>query len=59
MIKISSLAIAKGERIPAKYTCDGDNVNPPLEISGVPATAQSLVLTVDDPDAPPVSGTTG
>ena len=37
--------------IPAQYTCDGDNVNPPLEISGVDEMVKSFVLIVDDPDA--------
>jgi len=36
----------------AKYTADGENVNPPLSIEGVPPTAKSLALVMDDPDAP-------
>ena len=42
-------------KIPVKYTCDGQGINPPLEISGVDENAKSLVLIMDDPDAP--SGT--
>ena len=40
MIKIPSPVFGEGERIPAKYTCDGANVNPPLDISGVPKAAK-------------------
>lgn len=50
--KISSPAFAGNASIPAKYTCEGDDVSPPLEWSGVPAGTKSLVLIVDDPDAP-------
>lgn len=51
-LKITSSAFSDNSLIPAKYTCDGENINPPLEISGVPESAKSLALIVDDPDAP-------
>ncbi len=51
-MKISSPAFKNNGTIPKKYTCDGDNVNPELLISGVPKNAKSLVLIMDDPDAP-------
>jgi Raf kinase inhibitor-like YbhB/YbcL family protein len=51
-LSVSSPAFENKKLIPAKYTCDGDNVNPPLTIKGVPEETKSLVLIVDDPDAP-------
>jgi Raf kinase inhibitor-like YbhB/YbcL family protein len=51
-MRIESPAFKSNELIPLKYTCDGEDVNPPLLISDVPENAKSLVLIVDDPDAP-------
>src|SRR6266568_4451167 len=51
-MNLSSPAFPNNGSIPAKYTCDGANVSPPLTIAGVPSGAKSLALTVDDPDAP-------
>lgn len=41
-----------GESIPTEYTCDGNDVSPPLEWAGAPEDAQTFALIVDDPDAP-------
>lgn len=49
---ISSSAFENNQVIPVKYTCDGENINPPLTFRNVPTEAKSLVLVVDDPDAP-------
>jgi Raf kinase inhibitor-like YbhB/YbcL family protein len=51
-LELTSPAFVSGEDIPVEYTCDGDNTNPPLLISGVPDTAAALVLIMDDPDVP-------
>lgn len=51
-MSISSPAFENHATIPAKYTCDGANVSPPLVFSGVPAGTESLSLRVHDPDAP-------
>jgi Raf kinase inhibitor-like YbhB/YbcL family protein len=51
-MRLSSTAFADGGRIPSRYTCDGENLSPPLLWTGVPKNAKSLVLTCDDPDAP-------
>jgi hypothetical protein len=49
---LTSTAFASGKEIPSLYTCEGQDVSPPLAWQGVPANAKSLVLIVDDPDAP-------
>lgn len=55
MLTITSSVFKQNEEIPEIYTCRGQGINPPLEISGVPSTTKSLALILDDPDAP--SGT--
>ncbi len=49
---ISSPDFVQDGMIPVKFTCDGDDINPEIDIAGMPANAKSLVLIVDDPDAP-------
>ena len=49
---LTSPAFEQNGTVPSKYTCDGSNVSPPLVIGGVPPETRSLVLLVDDPDAP-------
>jgi len=51
-LKISSSAFNEGGLIPSEYTCDGENVNTPLDISGIPTDTKSLAINVEDPDAP-------
>ncbi|MBI2610105.1 YbhB/YbcL family Raf kinase inhibitor-like protein [Candidatus Giovannonibacteria bacterium] len=50
-MQISSSAFGANALMQSKYTCDGDNISPPLSFSNVSANAQSLALIVDDPDA--------
>jgi len=52
MLRISSTAFETNREIPSKYTCEGQDVSPPLAWDGVPDETQSFVLIVDDPDAP-------
>jgi len=52
VLAISSSAFAEGDTIPSTYTCDGNDVSPPLNWDGAPSDAASMVLIADDPDAP-------
>ncbi|HYN69932.1 MAG TPA: YbhB/YbcL family Raf kinase inhibitor-like protein [Candidatus Eisenbacteria bacterium] len=49
--ELTSAAFEDGAPIPARYTCDGDNVSPPLSWNGAPAETNAVVIIVDDPDA--------
>ena len=51
-IEVSSAAFKENELIPRRYTCDGKNVNPALNLDHIPNESQSLAIIVDDPDAP-------
>jgi Raf kinase inhibitor-like YbhB/YbcL family protein len=51
-ITVTSPAFEDGQPIPARFSCDGDNVSPPLAWLGVPSEAKAVALVVDDPDAP-------
>jgi len=51
-MKITSPAFNHNENIPSKYTCDGENISPPLEFSDIPENTKTLTLIMDDPDAP-------
>ena len=51
-LRVASPAFQNNSYIPAKHTCDGSNVNPPLKVDDIPEGAKSLVLIMDDPDCP-------
>lgn len=51
-MKLLSREFKNNQELPSRYTCDGENINPPLEILDVPQAAKSLVLIVTDPDVP-------
>ncbi|MFR0356423.1 YbhB/YbcL family Raf kinase inhibitor-like protein [Streptomyces sediminimaris] len=51
-ITVSSTAFADGGTIPRRYTCDGEDVSPPLAFSGLPSGTAGLAVLAEDPDAP-------
>src|SRR3990167_524972 len=51
-LTLKSAAFTEGNSIPSTYTCDGEDLSPPLNWQGEPANTKSFVLIVDDPDAP-------
>jgi Raf kinase inhibitor-like YbhB/YbcL family protein len=51
-LSISSPAFQNNQMMPRKFTCQGSDMNPPLQFSGIPNGTKSLVLIMDDPDAP-------
>ena len=51
-IRLTSSAFSEGAPIPAKYTCDGQDISPPLKWSNIPPGTKSFALVCDDPDAP-------
>ncbi len=51
-LSLSSPAFRQGERIPARYTCQGEDISPPLAWNEAPAGTRTLALIMDDPDAP-------
>ncbi len=50
-MRVSS-SFSNGDLIPVKYSCKGDNINPPINVSDLPNGVKSLALIIDDPDAP-------
>lgn len=51
-LTLSTTAFLEGQHIPERYTCDGENINPQLQIGNIPEGTQSLALIMEDPDAP-------
>lgn len=51
-VEITSSAFEDGGFIPARYTCEGEDLSPPLKWANVPGDSKSLAIICDDPDAP-------
>src|SRR3569833_1669832 len=55
-LAVSSSSFSANGNIPAKYTCQGQQVSPPLQVSGMPSGTKSLAIILQDPDAPMPGG---
>lgn len=51
-LEIKSFAFSEGKKIPVKYTCEGENISPPLSWNKLPSSTEALAIIMDDPDAP-------
>jgi len=51
-LMVRSIAFGHNGNIPLQYTCEGENFNPPIEISNIPRETETLALIMEDPDAP-------
>lgn len=51
-MQLTSAAFGQGDAIPVRFTCDGDDISPALTVTDIPTDAVSLVLIMEDPDAP-------
>jgi len=49
---VESVAFSQGGEIPRKYSCEGENVSPPIEVKGLPEETKTIAIIVEDPDAP-------
>lgn len=51
-LQVSSFAFKYNAPIPRQYTCQGENINPPIRIDNIPENAEYIAIILDDPDAP-------
>lgn len=51
-LEVRSTVFSQNGHIPAVYTCEGEDINPPLEIGNIPQNTKTLAIIMEDPDAP-------
>lgn len=56
LLDVSSPAFKDGAMIPVKYSCEGKNISPPIDVKNIPGNTRSLAVIMDDPDAPRGTG---